>query len=127
MKCSDCTLLIAEDNAASMKVYEKAFGRDGYKVLTCDNAAQVMAELRDGKVDLLVTDLEMPKANTLELFPFLKKEYPRLPVIVVSGHYAGLQDEFSSRDYPVAAFFGKPVELAALTEKVKAILKIDGK
>ena len=66
------------------------------------NAAQILAELKEEKIDLLVTDLEMPAANTLELFPALKKEYPRLPVIVVTGHYRTQQD-FLARGYNIAA------------------------
>src|SRR4051812_19145992 len=124
MKSSDLTLLFAEDNESSRTVYEKAFTREGYKVLSCDNAAQVMAELKDGKVDLLVTDLEMPKANTLDLFPFLKKEFPRLPVIVVTGHYQGLQGDFTAKGYHVSAFFNKPLELSVLKEKVRELLKV---
>jgi len=124
-KCSDFTILLAEDNPGIKDLYVKAFGKEGYKVLTCDNAASIMAELNDGKVDLLVTDLEMPAANTLELFPFLKKEHPNLPVIIVTGHYVDLQQDFLARGYKIAAFFNKPTDLAVLKAKAREILKID--
>lgn len=125
MKSSGCTLLFAEDDPGVRKLYEKSFAKQGFRVITCDNAVQVMAELRDEKIDLLVTDLEMPEANTLELFPFLKKEYPRLPVIVVSGHYQGMQDSFKKKGFQVTAFFNKPVETSVLSAKIREILKVD--
>ncbi|HTC20044.1 MAG TPA: response regulator, partial [bacterium] len=99
MKSSDYTLLFAEDNPAILKIYVKSFTQEGYRVLTCEHGARVLADLKEEKVDLLVTDLEMPGMNTLDLFPILKKEYSRLPVIVVSGHYKDLQRDFLDRGY----------------------------
>jgi DNA-binding NtrC family response regulator len=123
-KSSDFTILFAEDNPAMQAVYVKAFEREGYKVFTADNAAQVMAELHEGKFDLLVTDLEMPAANTFELFPFLKKEYPKLPVIIVSGHYKDLQTDFLDKGYRISAFLNKPIAVSVLKEKIEEILRI---
>ena len=95
--------------------------------MACEHGARVLAELKEEKVDLLVTDLEMPGMNTLEMFPILKKEYPRLPVIVVSGHYKDLQRDFLDRGFAVAAFLSKPTEVSVLKTKIREILKIDGK
>ncbi len=127
MKCSDFTLLFAEDNPSIQKIYAKTFAQEGYRVLACEHGARVLAELKEEKVDLLVTDLEMPGMNTLEMFPILKKEYPRLPVIVVSGHYKDLQRDFLDRGFAVAAFLSKPTEVSVLKTKIREILKIDGK
>src|SRR5271156_3886473 len=101
MKCSDLTILFAEDNLEIQKTYERNFAKDGYHVLLAEHGARAMAELNDQKVDLLVTDLEMPGMNTLELFPILKKDFPRLPIIVVSGHYADLQNDFQNKGFNV--------------------------
>jgi DNA-binding NtrC family response regulator len=127
VKKSDFSILFADDNPSVKAIYVKAFTQEGYRVLSCDNAAQILADLKEEKVDLLVTDLEMPAANTLELFPTLKKEYPRLPVIVVSGHYRDLQQDFLARGYNIAAFIHKPTELSVLKEKIREVLKIDEK
>ena len=127
MKCSDFTILFAEDNPAIEKIYMKTFTQEGYQVLTCEHGARVLADLKEEKVDLLVTDLEMPGMNTLELFPILKKEFPRLPVIVVSGHYKELQKDFLDRGYAVTAFLSKPIGMSVLKAKIREILKIDEK
>jgi CheY-like chemotaxis protein len=127
MKSSDYTLLFAEDNSAILKIYVKSFTQEGYRVLTCEHGARVLADLKEEKIDLLVTDLEMPGMNTLDLFPILKKEYPRLPVIVVSGHYKDLQKDFLDRGFLVSAFLSKPTEVSVLKAKIREILKIDGK
>ncbi len=125
MKPSDFTILFADDNPSVVLSYFKAFSKAGFRVLSCDNAAQVLAELKDEKIDLLVTDLEMPAANTLETFEVLKKDYPRLPVIIVSGHYQGLKPDFMEKGYKVSAFISKPCGVNEVMEKVREILKID--
>jgi two-component system response regulator GlrR len=119
------TLLIAEDNVGIQAIYKKVFGREGFNVVLCDNAAQAMAELNEQKVDLLMTDLEMPLANTFELFPYLKEKFPRLPVIIVTGHYRNLQDEFAAKGFRMSAFFNKPVGVYTLLDKVREVLKIE--
>lgn len=125
MKSSDFTLMFAEDNPLIQKVYEKNFTREGYKVVLVEHGARAMAELKEQKVDLLVTDLEMPGMNSLEFLAVLKKDYPRLPVIVVSGHYLNLTDDFLAKGYAVNAVLSKPISVGVLKEKISQILKID--
>ena len=127
MKCSDFTILIADDNLQMQKIYERNFVKEGYRVLLAEHGVRIMAELKAQKVDLLATDLEMPGMNTLELFPILQRDYPQLPVVVVSGHYVNMQDDFKTKGFDVKAFFNKPVEVSTLKEKFREILKIDGK
>ncbi len=126
-KTSDFTLLFAEDNPQLRTLYTKIFTQEGYRVFTCESAAQILAELKEEKFDLLVTDLEMPASNTLELFPILKKEYPGLPVVIVTGHYRDLKDDFLDRGYTITAFLNKPIGVSVLKEKIAEILKISPK
>jgi DNA-binding NtrC family response regulator len=127
MKSSSFTLLFAEDEPSIMRLYKDTFAKEGYKVLTSSNAAGAMAELKDERVDLVVTDLSMPEANTFDLFDLLKEKFPRLPVIVVSGKYADHPEDFTNKGYKVSAFLAKPVKLAVLKDKVAEILGVDGK
>jgi DNA-binding NtrC family response regulator len=127
VKCSDFTILFAEDDLGIQKTYQSNFVKEGYHILMAEHGAGVMAELNEQKVDLLVTDMEMPGMNRLEFFPILKKDYPRLPVIVVSGHYADKQNDFINKGFDIKAFFQKPVTGSELKEKVREILKIDRK
>ncbi len=124
MKSSEVTILFAEDNLAIQKAYEKIFVKEGYKVLMAAHGGEVLETLKTEKVNLLVTDLEMPGMNTLELFPILKAEYARLPVIIVSGHYADLQYEFQNKGFNIVAFLNKPVPASVLKDKIREVLKI---
>jgi CheY-like chemotaxis protein len=124
MKFSDCTIMFSEDDTKIRKIYERDFAREGCRVVLAENGA--MAELKEQKVDLLVTDLKMPGMNTLELLEILKKDHPRLPVIVVSGHYMNMKEDFLDKGYAIKAFINKPVAISELKEKIQKILKIEG-
>ncbi len=125
MKPSDFTIMFAEDNEQIQKVYQKNFQQEGYKVVLVEHGARAMAELKEQKIDLLVTDLEMPGMNTLELFPILHKDYPKLPIIVVTGHYVNLLEEFQSKGFAIKAMLQKPISVGVLKEKVREVLKIE--
>jgi CheY-like chemotaxis protein len=117
--------MFADDNELIRKIYEKNFIKEGYKVVLVEHGARVLAELAEQKIDLLVTDMAMPGMNTLELFSILKNDYPLLPVIVVTGHYMNLMEEFKSKGFELKAVLNKPVSVGVLKEKVREILKIE--
>lgn len=125
MSPSNFTILFAEDNPQIMRLYQKAFTQEGYKVLASVNAAEAMAELQAEKVDLLVTDLAMPEANTFDLFHLMREKFPKLPVIIVSGKYQDMKDEFLNKGFKVTDFLQKPVELSVLKAKVAQALGIE--
>jgi CheY-like chemotaxis protein len=125
MKFSDYTILFSDDDLMIQKIYQRNFGPEGCKIIFAEHGARVLAELNEQKVDLLVTDLSMPGMNTLELLGILKKDYPALPVIVVSGHYLNMKKDFLDKGFDIKAFFNKPVAVPELKEKIRSILKID--
>jgi CheY-like chemotaxis protein len=117
--------MFAEDNLMIQKIYQKNFIREGCQVVLAEHGPRVLAELREQKVDLLVTDLEMPGMNTYELLDILKNDYPGLPVIVVSGHYMNMKEDFTDKGFAIEAFVNKPVAVSELKEKIIKILKIE--
>lgn len=125
MKPSDFTIMFADDNRTIQRVYEKNFTQEGFKVVLVEHGARALAELREQKIDLLVTDLEMPGMNTLELFPILQQDYPKLPIIVVTGHYMNLLPEFQAKGFAIKAMLNKPLSVGVLRQKIREILKIE--
>ncbi len=126
MKCSDFTILVTEDNPGLRKIYEKSLSLDGYKLILAESGSMALAELREAKVDLLITDLKMATMSALEMLPIIKKDYPKLPVIVVSGHYEGLQEDFQKKGFSnVASFLQKPLNMDLLKQKIRQVLRIE--
>ncbi len=126
MKCSDYTILVAEDNPGLRRVYEKSLSAEGYKLILAESGARALAELHEAPVDLFITDVQMETMNALELLPILKHDFPILPVIVVSGRYDGMEEDFHKKGFDnVETFFQKPFRMDLLKQKIRQVLKID--
>lgn len=126
MKCSDYTILVAEDEPGLRKVYEKSLSAEGYKLILAESGARALAELHETPVDLLITDVKMETMSALELLPIIKKDFPILPVIVVSGRYEGFEEDFHKKGFDnVETFFHKPLKMDVLKQKIRQILKIE--
>lgn len=125
MKPSDFTLLFADDEASIRRIYEKAFTKDGFKIVMCENADQVLVQLGKQKVDLMVLDLHMPGMDQMDLFAILKEKYPAIPALVVSGVYSGIVEDFAAKGYDTITFFNKPAPLLELKKSIFKLLDID--
>jgi two-component system response regulator GlrR len=126
MKCSDFTILVAEDEPGLRKIYEKSLSAEGYHLILAESGARALAELNESKVDLLITDMKMETMSALEMLPILKQDHPRLPVIVVSGRYAGFEADFRKKGFDnVDTFFQKPLNMDVLKKRIRKILKIE--
>lgn len=122
MKRNDFRILIAEDDAAIRKLYEKAFKQEGYEVVTVEAGGEILAELSDSPFDLLITDLKLQHTSALEILPEVRKKKPMLPVIVVSGYYSKMVEDFHGKGLNVNLFLSKPLTLSDLKTAVRRTL-----
>lgn len=113
------TVLLVEDEEAILTLGRQLIERLGYKVLTANSPDEAMrrAEGHEGGIDLLVTDIVMPRMNGKELAARLKQRFPGLKCLFMSGYSADiiakqgvleegihfLQKPFSLRDIAVKA------------------------
>jgi DNA-binding NtrC family response regulator len=69
--------------------------------------------------------MKMKNMSALELLPILKHDHPDMPVIVVSGRYDGLMEDFKKKGFDnVEMFYQKPLNMDVLKQKIREILKI---
>lgn len=61
----------------------------GYRVLEARDGRHAMAAIRKGPVDVMVTDLIMPEQEGVETITQLKKEYPGIRIVAISGAAEG--------------------------------------
>ncbi|MBW2701704.1 MAG: response regulator, partial [Deltaproteobacteria bacterium] len=82
------TVLVVEDEAAVLKLAVRALERKGYKVLQAGNGleGQAVADAHDGPIQLLLTDVVMPKASGKEMAEKLLAKRPKLKVVFMSGY-----------------------------------------
>jgi two-component system response regulator AtoC len=79
-------VLIVDDEPNLRKILAAQLSRDGYDVLTAEDGEQGLAALREHHIDLVVTDLKMPKIDGMQLLREALREDPDLPIVMITAH-----------------------------------------
>jgi CheY-like chemotaxis protein len=118
------TILLVEDNLEVRKLMQHILTSLGYIVLDAADGqmALTVAENHPGPIDVLVTDLVMPKIGGLELARRLAPIRREMRVLYVSG-YADHEKASQALDDPSAAYLQKPFAPSDLTSKIEEILR----
>src|SRR5260370_587940 len=117
------TIMVVEDEGGIRALVRKILKRQGYTVLEAANGEEAMkiCEEHAGKIDLVITDVVMPKIGGRELVENLKERCGDMRVLYVSG-YTDDAAIYSAELPPGTAFLQKPFTLGSLLDKVKDIL-----
>jgi len=79
-------VLIVDDEPNLRKILAAQLSRDGYDVLLAEDGEQGLALLREHHIDLVVTDLKMPKIDGMTLLREALAEQPELPIVMITAH-----------------------------------------
>jgi CheY-like chemotaxis protein len=79
------SLLVVEDSRTQAAAIQILLEEAGYQVLLAADGRQGLEMIRSHQPDLVVTDLEMPVMNGLELVEAAKAEFPQLPVVLITA------------------------------------------
>src|SRR5580700_4147696 len=79
-------VLIVDDEPNLRKILSAQLSRDGYDVLTAEDGEKGLAALREHHIDLVITDLKMPKVDGMTLLREALREEPQLPIVMITAH-----------------------------------------
>jgi signal transduction histidine kinase len=113
------TVLLVEDDDLVRKAARRILETDGYRVLEAGNGPEALslADQFKGEIDLLLTDVVMPRMNGRDLATALRASRPKVKVLYVSGYAGGLIDSDDPGER--RAHLRKPFSPAALLGKVR--------
>lgn len=81
-------VLIVDDDAALLAVTAAVLSDEGYDVMTATDGFEALAALRGGMPEVLVSDLKMPNMSGFELLAAVRKRFPAIGVIAMSGEFS---------------------------------------
>jgi|SRR4051812_35005321 two-component system cell cycle sensor histidine kinase/response regulator CckA len=124
------TILLVEDEDMLRGLIRELLELKGYIVLEASQGVEALSLIQDhgARVDLILTDVVMPHMSGSELVERLRKEYPTLKVIFMSG-YTGANNAsiHKSLEMPGVAFLQKPFRLNHLVGQVEELLGAETK
>jgi PAS domain S-box-containing protein len=117
------TILVAEDSEGVLTLTERVLREQGYTVLTAHDGVEALdvSRAHPGDIDLLLTDVMMPRMNGGELARAFAAERPGAVVAIMSGYMDedSLRRTLDNRDTPVLQ---KPFAASTLVSRVHEIL-----
>ncbi|MDP1759595.1 MAG: response regulator, partial [Thermodesulfovibrionales bacterium] len=117
------TILLAEDEEAVRKLTKIVLEEFGYTVIEASDGQEAVSKFTENKdkIDLLLSDIIMPRMNGREAYERIKKIKPKLKVLFASGY----PSDFTHKSEILAEgldFISKPVSPDNLLKKVREVL-----
>ncbi len=117
------TILIAEDDRAVREFVSRALRQDGHEITAVGDGQQALNALEKGRFDMLLADIVMPQLDGIALALKAAKEYPDLPVLLMTG-YAAERQRAHNLDALIQDVISKPFTLDEIREAVRKLLAV---
>ncbi len=79
-------ILVVDDDAIVIKSCTRILETEGFETSTVHGAEEALEIVKKENFDLLLIDVKMPKRDGLFLMKEIRKDFPDIPVIVMSGY-----------------------------------------
>lgn len=115
-------LLIVDDNEDILSTFYEFFNSMGYEVKTAVDGFAALKLMRDKSnfFDCLITDLVMPNISGVGLISIVKKEYPHLKIIAMTGY--GDQPGALASEAAADIVLFKPIDLFKIENTVSELI-----
>ncbi len=119
------TILVVDDDAPLLRLISLRLREEGYGVVTAESGEQALGLITVKLPNLVLTDLQMGGMDGLALFEAIHRDYPSLPVIILTAH-GTIPDAVTATSRGVFGFLTKPFEARALVGQVERALRVSG-
>ncbi|GMU33323.1 MAG: sigma-54-dependent Fis family transcriptional regulator [Planctomycetia bacterium] len=115
-------ILVVDDSVSTLKVLERNLVTQGYVVFTAQDVANAVELLESTSVDLVVTDLRMPRIGGLDLIRHVRSNLPDTGVIMITG-FASIGSAVSAMREGAEDYLPKPFTDEELIATVQGALE----
>ncbi len=119
------SILIVDDDHDILRLIDLRLQSAGYHTTLAHNGAAALASAAIQRPDLVITDLQMPELDGMELMLQLHRHHPTLPVIILTAH-GTIPDAVAATHQGAFSFLSKPFESQVLLQQVANALQISG-
>jgi CheY-like chemotaxis protein len=117
-------ILVVDDDKTTRKLLSLYLKAKGYEVVTAENGLDAMEKLGTGDINLVVTDMNMPYMDGIELTKNLRADdnWRDLPIVMVTTE-ADADEKKKAYDTGVDDYLVKPANAEQISDSIKKILK----
>jgi two-component system response regulator HydG len=115
-------LLVADDDPAVRQSLERALTREGYEVVLAPDGQTALERLREGRIDLVLSDLKMPGLTGLELLREARTVAPDVDVIMLTA-FGTVEEAVRAMKDGARDFLTKPFQRGQLVRVIRQALE----
>lgn len=104
-------VLIVDDNRDHREALARAFAKAGYEVALAPTGEEALGLLAQARVDLVITDMRMPRMDGLELLRHVKLRWPTVQVVILTA-FGDSISYMEAMESGAFRFLNKPVRRA---------------
>ncbi|MCE5195217.1 MAG: sigma-54 dependent transcriptional regulator [Nitrospiraceae bacterium] len=116
------TILIVEDKESMSEMLNETLKSEGYKTIIASDGSEGIKKIKEERIDLVLTDLKLPKKSGIEILKSAKEENPFLPVIVMTA-YGSVETAVTAMKEGAFDFITKPFDTDHLLLLIKRSLE----
>ena len=120
------TILVAEDSVATRRMLDKILTSVGYQVIVCRDGQEALEQVEQyrGRIDLILSDVEMPRLNGFQLLEKVRNlpAFKNTPIVMATSR-TGERHQQQAKRLGATEYLGKPVQPQQLIDTVAALLK----
>ena len=118
-------ILVVDDVPDNVDILQMRLESQGYEVVTAGDGVEALEKIRELLPDLVLLDIMMPKMDGIETVKQIKADgsLPFIPVLLVTAR-ADAKDVIAGLESGADDYLTKPVDHAALSARVRAMLRI---
>ena len=79
-------ILVVDDEQIMRDLLEKILSREGYNIITATDGVDALEKISSTKVDIVISDMKMPKMNGFELLKHIKADYEGVGMIIMTAY-----------------------------------------
>jgi len=83
---SSISVLVVDDEEMMRNLLDKILSREGYRILTASDGVHALEMLDKEEVDLIISDMKMPRMTGFELLKHVKQQHPNIGVIIMTAY-----------------------------------------
>lgn len=110
-------ILIVEDDPSLSEALTDTLEIAGYRTIAAGDGAEALVRLAESPVRLVISDVQMPKVNGMNLLERIKADYPEIPVLLMTA-YGTIENAVQAMRTGACDYLVKPFAAEALVEHV---------
>jgi CheY-like chemotaxis protein len=110
----DLKVLLVDDEQDFIQTLSERLESRSLETTLAFGGEEALEAVRENEPDLILLDLKMPGMDGMEVLRQVRKAFPRVQVVMLTGHKSAKAEE-EARHLGAYAYLGKPVELEHLS------------